>query len=40
MSQNPGEDFIRRRVDRGNKSTADPPSDEARIAIFPDISTS
>ena len=35
-----GENLIRCGVDQGNKSTADQPPDEARIAIFPDISTS
>ena len=32
-------EVIRRRGDRGNKSTADGPPDEARIAIFRGIST-
>jgi hypothetical protein len=35
----PGENLIRRGADRGNKSTADRPPDDARIAIFPSIST-
>jgi len=35
-----GEDFIRRQVDRGNKSPAERCPDEAHIAIFPVISTS
>ena len=34
-----GENLIRRGVDRGNKSTADRPPDEACIAIFRGIST-
>ena len=40
MSPNPGEDFIRRQIDRGNNFTAEGRLDEARIAIFPRISTS
>ena len=35
-----GENLVRDGLDHGNKSTADRPSDEARIAIFPAISTS
>ncbi|MEH2516478.1 hypothetical protein V1279_002051 [Bradyrhizobium sp. AZCC 1610] len=40
MSPNPGEDFIRRQVDRGNNFTAEGRLDVACIAIFPGISTS
>ena len=38
-AKNRGEDFIRRQVGRGNKSTAEQPVDEAHIAIFQGIST-
>ena len=34
-----GEEFVRRGLDRGNKSTADGCPDEAGIAIFPMVST-
>jgi len=40
MSPNPRRNFVRRRANHGNNPTANGQKDEARIAIFVDISTS